>query len=145
MKSLKIAFQLSLLFLLTCYCFSSHLLGQTDKKIEDLPDECEIISAKLEIIGDKFKKDAKEGSYLIIIASSPRNIKTKYNNTRISDAVKFLTKFKSVENKKIVFGTTESSNKLAYLRFYINGELVDEIKTMGKGRICSEIGETFNP
>lgn len=143
MKTLKTAFQFLMIFLLTFYCSLLQLLGKQVKMANDPPDSCETISLKLSGVGNKFKKAGNERSYLIIIGNSPKKVKTQYTENRISDAVKFLGKFHNIEKEKIVFGIGPSQGELGYLKFYINGELIDEIKTIGKGRLCFGMGETF--
>ena len=143
---LKTTFQISLLVLLICCSFLSNAWAQQKKNIEDSGDSCEIASLKLEGVADKLNKISKKESYLIIIGGSSKKAKAYYNNNRISDAIKFLVEFTKIKNEKIVFGVGASSksNELGYLKFYINGELVEEIKWLGKGRLCFGMGETFS-
>lgn len=143
MKSLKMTSRISLFFLLVCCGFLSDIQAQKNKKVADLPDNCEIISLKLNLVADTFNKIKEETSFLVIIAGATKKVSPRYNSNRISDAVKFLTKFHSISSKRIVVGIGLSSSKLAYLKFYVRGELVDEIKIIGKGRLCFGMGESF--
>lgn len=143
MKSLKIFIQQSFIFLLSFLFFSSSLWAQEDRKSKELADSCEIISLKLDGIGIKFNEILKEKSNLIIIGISPKREKSLYTNKRISDAIKYLTRFHNIKTEKIVYGARSSTTELSSLKFYINGEYVDEIKTVGKGGLCFGMGETF--
>lgn len=143
MKLIKTTYQISFIFLLSFLFFSSISWAQKGKKIEDLPDNCEIMSLKLDGIGTKFNKFGKEQSNLIIIGISQKKENSRYNDKRILDAIKYLAKFHNITNEKIVYGTRPTSNELYSLKFYINGEFVDEIKTVRKGGLCFGMGETF--
>ena len=140
---LKTTVQISLFVLLICCICSSHLQTQKSKHIENLIDSCEMVTVKLDTVAAAFNEIKKEESLLIIIGGSAKKVSPRYNSNRISDAIKYLVRFRNIENEKIVYGIGQSSNELGYLRFYVNGELVDEIKTGGKGRICFGLGETF--
>lgn len=137
-------FQILLFFLLICCVFLFDVLAQQIKKAVDSPDICEIISLKLDVVGDTFSKVKKEKSYLVIIGEAPKKVSSRYTSNRISDAIKYLTKFHNINRERIVFGIGLSSKKLAYLKFYVSGELVDEIITRRKGRLCFGMGETFS-
>lgn len=144
MKSSKITFNLLVIFLLTVI-FSSGTLAQKDEKVKGLPDTCELISAYLDVAGDRFNKVGGEKSYLIIIGNFPKKVGNLYNDNRISDAIKYLNKVYNIRNERIISGAGFSSYKLGHLKFYVNGELVSEIKTGARGRLCFGMGETFDP
>lgn len=136
--------QLVLNFLLTCSFFPFDLWAQKDKKVGNFPDNCEVITLELEGLSDRFKSDKKEKSYLIIIGGSSKKAKFRYNSNRISDAIKYLVEFQNIKSEEIVYGTGQSLDELGYLKFYVNGELIEEIKTLGKGRLCFGMGEIFS-
>jgi hypothetical protein len=143
MKSLSLPFQMLVFFLLICCVFMSEAPAQKNKKVTGSADNCEIISLKLDSIANTFKKVTEIKSFLIIITGSPKNVNSRYNSNRISDAIKYLTKFHEISSEKIIFGIGSSSGKLGYLKFYVRGEFVGEIKTIRKAKLCFGMGETF--
>jgi hypothetical protein len=97
---------------------------------------------KLAVVAAAFKHGKKEEeSVLIIIGVGAKNVNSRYNSNRISEAVKHLAAVFNINSEKIVVGISPtSSDKLGYLKFYVNGELVDEIVTRGKGGVCLDAG-----
>ncbi len=142
MKFPKIIFQLSFVLFIFCVC-PYILLAQNSKKIKIFPDNCETISGKLDVTGIKFNKLGENESYLIIIGGSSKGEKSRYNDNRITDAVKYLTEFHKIKSERIIYGTRKLSDKLGYLQFFVNGKLLVEIRFSKKAELCFGIGETF--
>jgi hypothetical protein len=136
MKLLKITFQLSLSSLLICYIFSSDTRAQKKDEIKVFGDNCETVQGKLLVAASKFKETGSQESYLIIIAEASKGEKPRYNNDRISAAIRYFVKHSNISNERIVYGIGPPADKLGYLRFYINGELAEELKVPKNGRLC---------
>jgi hypothetical protein len=107
----------------------------------DVPDSCELISAKIDAVGSKFPSLAGKDSKLIILASSPTGTNDRYAKTRIKTTLAYLKKFYGIESERVVYGIGEPTKSLSFLRFYINGVLFIEIRMSAKGRLCTGMGD----
>ncbi len=142
MKLSKSTIQISFSLSLVCWLFSSNLLAQKREKIKVFGDNCETIALKLDIAVSKFKEVGTKESFLIIIGNPVKNEISRYNKARISDAIKFFVKYQNIDRQKIVFGSAPSTDELGYLKFYINGQLIEVIKVSNrKARLCHGSGD----
>jgi hypothetical protein len=132
---------LSLIFLI--YVFRFDVQAQKNIGTEEMPDSCEIISAYLDLARSKFDENGNPESYLIIIGTSAYKEKTRHNIKRIAHATKYLT-MSGIKPEKIIFGAGQSLKKLGSLKFFVNGELLIEIKSRGNSVLCFGAGETFD-
>ena len=140
MKFARISFQAALFVLLIGSGLLTEIQAQQNKRVADSPDNCETVLLRLDVAANHFNQVKKEESVLIIIAVGAKGVNPRYNSNRISDAVKYLAEVHKISNEKIVIGISPiSADKLGYLKFYVNGELLQEITTRGKGRICLSI------
>ena len=142
-QSKIISFQILLFLIIFCAC-SSDILAQENEKIKIFPDVCEVIGGKLDVVGIEFNKLEKDDSYLIILGNSSKGEKSRYNNDRIADAIKYITKFHEIKNERVVYGVSPLANELGRLEFYVSGKLVVEIRFAKKSKLCFGIGETFD-
>lgn len=131
---------LSLVFLIYVFCFD--VQAQKNAETLETSDSCETISGNLEVTNDRFEKSAKPGSFLIIIGTSAYKEKARHNNKRITHAIRFLTMV-GMKPERIIFGVAQSSNKFGSLKFFVNGELLIEIKSRKNRLLCFGAGETF--
>ncbi len=141
MTKLSGFFFLSLIFLSYVFCFN--VQAQKNTGTEEMPDSCEIISGYLDLARSKFDENGKPESYLIIIGTSAYKEKARHNNKRIADAIRYLT-MSRIKPERIIFGSAQSSKKLGYLKFFVNGELLIEIKSRRNSVLCFGAGETFD-
>lgn len=131
----------SAIFLLLFGCVSSSIApAQFGKKERLLGDGCEIISGKLDAVGDMYKS-ARSESFLILIGSYSGD--QKYAFRTIDDAQRYLIKFYKVEKEKLKIGIFPSGDKRSQIEFFINGESVATIDTTNHRRLCFGIGDMF--
>ncbi len=131
----------SAIILLLFGCVSSSIAHAKVGKKERLSgDGCEIISGKLDAVGDMYKS-ARSESFLILISSYSGDQKSALRT--VDDARRYLTKFYKVEKEKLKIGIFPLGDKRSQIEFFINGESVATIDTTNHERLCFGIGDTF--
>jgi len=56
--------------------------------------------------------------------------------------IKVFVKYQNIDRQKIVFESAPSTDELGYLKFYINGQLIEVIKVSNrKARLCHGSGD----
>lgn len=125
------------------FCISvSDIIGQENNNQLNA-DTCELISLKLDLVGNKFLARKNLESSLIIIGSSANNENKKYNSNRIEDAFRYLNKFFKIEKEHFVSANEKNQEILGYLKFYVDGQLIQTVRSTRKGVLCFGDGATF--
>ena len=117
-----------------------NLMAQYLNRDKVLPDSCESIAAKLDVVGLEFSGLKNKNSVLHVIGQAAQGEKTKYLNNRFKKVEWYLKRFHKIQSKRIVLGIRFAHKKKAdrhgSLRFYVAGEEAAEIRSRKKGGIC---------
>jgi len=117
--------------------------AQSKKSDKIIFDTCETGKAKLADVGFDFSKNAKPGSYLVIIGGAMKGEKSSYNSQRIQQSIGYFG-FLGMKSDRIVFGIGTSETDAGYLRLYINGVLAAKITTRKNAKLCWGEGDAFD-
>lgn len=140
-KMIQLILKHSLLILILSFIIN----GQTTQEEIEKPSTYSITTVILDSAAISFRSESKSDEYLIIVGGSSQGEKSKYNEQRLQDAVEYFRRIQKIEEKKIVRAIgTESKTDIAYLKIFISGKLVGEIKTVKGGRLCFGHGETLS-
>ena len=128
-------------FLIYLNTFMSFSQDMKTKK-EPVPDSCESIAYKLDYIGNHFRKLENKKSKLIVIVTRAKGEKNKHAKKRLDKAAWYLGLGTRIERKQTVFGfdVYEKPSKLSYMRFFVDGEQLFEIKSIKRRQLCFGAG-----
>ena len=136
-------FQLFWLVVLIANFCVFNLQAQSNKTDKVIFDSCEIGKFKLAEAGFDFLKNAKPDSYLIIIGGAMKGEKSSYNSQRIQQAKGYFD-FLGMKSDRIVFGIGMPEAEAGYLRLYVNGVLMTEIRLRKNAKLCWGDGEALD-
>lgn len=104
---------------------------------KEMPDNCEIMTLKLDRVLNSWRNNRLENSLLIIIFENSVSERSKYNKSRLERITTYLSS-KGIDKKLILSAISQQPSSLAHIKLYVNGVESSVINIKPKGNICTE-------
>lgn len=104
------------------------------------PDSCESIYLTLETLSSRIGALTDKDGVLVVIAGSQSAKDAKYDHLRIKRLTKYLVN-SGLREEKIIWGIgPRSQDRYSYMKFYLEGRLLKEMKLTRRSMLCNSSG-----
>jgi hypothetical protein len=103
-------------------------------------DNCEMTLAKLDLVYHNFKGRNNKKSILLVEGGRASNERLKYTSRRLNDAIGYFDSIHGMNNTEIRIVLSTKASALGFLRFYVDGEFIEEIWFRRNSRLCLDTG-----
>ena len=132
---------ISLFLIVLILTFFLPVMAQRQNHPKEIASNCEAIGGALDGAASKYTDLQNPKAKLIIIAGSRSLSYRSFDLRRVSQAMHYLASFHAIKDDQVDWGIGMPEGSLSYLRLYVAGDLIAEIKTIPKGRLCRAVND----
>jgi hypothetical protein len=103
-------------------------------------DNCELTLSKLDGVYQSFKQRDNRKSILFVEGGRASKEANKYNLRRLNDALRYFRIKDDLKDSEILTVNSRKTLPLGFFRFYVDGELIEEIWFRRNASLCLDTG-----
>lgn len=126
-----------LILVVVIFGYAVGVSGQDSKSSQ--PDTCEVVLSKLNGVFVQFEARKTGRDLIVVIGSAAQGENASFNLARLNQVENYLLSRK-LKRQEIVQAVGRERAALGYIRFYVDGEFVEEIIVRKRGNVCMDTG-----